>query len=168
MGVSFTHFTLRTQQSPLFHMTVLFPHFTLRTQYSPLFQTFCKPRSHIILILRFICNFSFFLKLIECKNTMTQQKCPINSRIAKLLQTFLLMWDKPAHESSQLSPAMQDRHYVNFIPPCGYYLILFPNTNARIGSHSIINFRINPNIPCDTCLIRRWSKQPCMTYHNFD
>ena len=42
MWVFFTHFTLRTQQSPLFHMTVFFSYFTLRTQHSPLFKTFCK------------------------------------------------------------------------------------------------------------------------------
>ena len=30
---------------------------------------------------------------------------PDHSRIAKLLQTFLPVWDKPAHESSQLSLA---------------------------------------------------------------
>ena len=137
MGVPFTHFTLRTQQSPLFHMTVLFPHFTLRTQHNPLFKIFCKSRSHIILILRFICNFSFFLKLIECLITVTQQKCPINSRIAKLLQTFLLVWDKSVHESSQLSPAMQDQHYANFTSSCGYCFILFPDINVRIGSYQI-------------------------------
>ena len=138
MGVPFIHFILITQQSPLFDMTVLFPHFTSRTQQSLLdyYQYFSKSRSQVFLILRFICNFPFFIKLNECLISVTQQKCPINSRIAKLLQTFLPVQDEPVYESLQLSPAMQDQHYANFIPSCGLFHT-FPNKNFRIGSYQI-------------------------------
>ena len=135
MGVLFTHFTLRTQQSPLFHMTVLFPHFTLRTQHSPLFKTFCKSRSHIILIRGSYVTFHSF-KTHWVLNHCDTIKVPDHSRIAKLLHTFLPVWDKPAHESSQLSSAIQISTMPT-LPRRAGYIILFPDKNVRIGSYQI-------------------------------
>ena len=135
MGVPFIHFILITQQSPLFDMTVLFL-ISLHELNRVYYQYFSKSRSQNFLILRFICNFPFFIKLNECLISVTQQKCPINSRIAKLLQTFLPVWDKPVHESSQFSPTMQDQHYANFIPSCGLFHT-YPNKNVRIRSNQI-------------------------------
>ena len=47
-------------------------------------------------------------------------------------------------------------HYLILFLSCGYYLILFPDINARIGSYSIIKFRNKSKYSMTHILQNRW------------
>ena len=69
----------------------------------------CKSHLHTIPIFRFICLFILFW-LNKCFITMTH----------KVLGRY------ETYESSHLSPVIQDKSFVKFLPPCGYFPRLFP------------------------------------------
>ena len=110
-------------------MGVHFSHFTSKLNIVYYYQYFCKSHLHIILIFWFTCNFLLFSNSLSTYDHDTVRVYGKYQDIIRAIPNFspCAGYFFRAHESSHPPPAMRDKYYANFTPPCGYFLKLFPS-----------------------------------------